>query len=66
MIITETITINNKQYLHNYSDEGFYIMRDGIEYSDAVDALESDRVYEETDKLIEQPEEESEEEEVAE
>ena len=53
MIITETITINNKQYLHNYSDEGFYIMRDGIEYSDAVDALESDRVYEETDKLIE-------------
>lgn len=61
MIITETITIRDKEYLHNYSDEGYYIIRDGIKYADAIDAIDSDRVYEETDELIEQPEEESEE-----
>lgn len=53
MVITETITIRNKEYLHNYSDAGFYIIRDGIKYADAIDAIGSDRVYEETDELIE-------------
>lgn len=50
MLITETITINGTEYLHNYSDANKYIERDGIKYSDAVDPLDSGRVYTETDE----------------
>lgn len=53
MIITESITINEKEYIHNYSDSGFYIERDGVQYSDAIDPVGYDRVYTETDILIE-------------
>lgn len=53
MIITEPITINEKEYIHNYSDSGFYIERDGVQYSDAIDPVGYDRVYTETDILIE-------------
>ena len=37
-----------------YSDAGFYIQRDGIEYGEAIDPEELGRVYTETDKLIEE------------
>ena len=37
MIQTENITINNTDFDRTYSDCGFYIERDGVKYSDAVD-----------------------------
>ena len=54
MIITETITINGKQFTKNYSDEGFYIQKVGTEevYSEAIDPIDSGRTYIETDRLI--------------
>lgn len=57
MIITETVIIRNKEFIHNYSDEGYYIERDGILYADAMDLPENGYVYTETDQLIEIEEE---------
>ena len=53
MVVTETITINGTEYIHNYSDLGFMIERDGVRYSDAIDPIGFDRVYTETDEPIE-------------
>lgn len=53
MIVTETITINGKQYLHTYSNSGLKIERDGDVYDDAIDPLDSGRVYTETKNKIE-------------
>lgn len=53
MIVTETITINGNQYSHTYSNSGYTIERDGVEYSDAIDPLDSGRVYTETKNKIE-------------
>lgn len=60
MIITETITIRNKEFIRNYSDEGFYIQKVGTEevYSEAIDPTDSGRTYIETDKLIDNIDEE--------
>ena len=52
MIISEIITINNEQYLHTYSSTGFTIERDGEEYSDAIDPIDSGRIYIETNNKI--------------
>jgi hypothetical protein len=58
MIITETITINNKECIKNYSDEGFYMQKVGTDeiYSEAIDPIDSGRTYIETDKLIDDDE----------
>ena len=53
MIKTELITIDNRQLRRTQSDAGFMIERDGAVYSEAVDPVEFDRVYIETDVLIE-------------
>ena len=45
MIITETITINDMEYLHTYSDLGYQVERDGIIYGDAIDPINSGRTY---------------------
>lgn len=58
MIVTETVTINGKKYKHNYSDAGFYIERDGVQYADAIDPLDSGRVYTEGEEM-ELPDEEA-------
>lgn len=52
MIISETVVINSKEYMRTYSDTGFYIERDGEKYCDAVDPLDSGRVYTETSEEI--------------
>ena len=52
MIKTETETINGVEYAHTYSDEGYYIEREGVKYSDAVDPVESGRVYTEATEKI--------------
>ena len=53
MIIKKTKEINGVMYDYAYSDSGFMIERDGARYSEAVDPLNSDRVYTETDEPIE-------------
>lgn len=45
MIITETITINEIEYLYTYSDLGYQVERDGIQYDDAIDPIDSGRIY---------------------
>ena len=59
MIITETVELNGKIYTHNYSDENFYIQKQGTDeiYSDVYDLPEFNYVYIETDEKIEKPEE---------
>ena len=51
MIYAEKITINGKQYDHTYSDK-YFIKRDGVQYVEAIDPLNSERKYTETDILL--------------
>ena len=53
MIKTEMIIVDERQLRRTWSDAGFMIERDGEMYSEAVDPAEFDRVYTETDILIE-------------
>lgn len=53
MIISETVILNDKNYTKTYSDAGFYIERNGINYAEAIDHLGSCREYTETSILIE-------------
>lgn len=48
MIITETVEINGKEFIHNYSNAGFKIERAGVIYDDALDPVNSGRIYTET------------------
>lgn len=59
MIITEVITINDRQFIRTYSDENRYVVREGVSYSEAVDPVGLGRIYTEGD--IMPAEEESEE-----
>lgn len=54
MIVTEIITILGTEYQHTYSDKGYFIERDGIQYSDAVDPINSGRTYTETEEEVEE------------
>lgn len=45
MIITERVTINNREFIRTTSDAGRYVVRDGVSYSEAIDPLDSGRVY---------------------
>lgn len=56
MIVQTTQEINGVVYAYTYSDSGFMIERDSVCYSEAVDPLDSGRVYTETDEPIETPE----------
>ena len=53
MIVTEQITINDRQFTKTYSDSGYMIERDGAQYSEAIDPAEFGRTYTETDIPIE-------------
>ena len=53
MIIQTKKEINGVVYDYAYSDSGFMIERDGARYSEAVDPLDSGRIYTETDEAIE-------------
>ena len=53
MIKTELIMVDGRQLRRTWSNAGFMIERDGAMYSEAVDPAEFDRVYTETDVLIE-------------
>ena len=47
MIHTETVTLNGKQYSRTYSGR-YYIERNGAQYVEAVDPINSGRQYTET------------------
>lgn len=49
MICTEIVSYNNKNYIRTWSDLDMMIERDSILYQSAVDPVELDRVYTETD-----------------
>ena len=53
MIITEKIVINGTEFVRTYSDKGYYVEREGVQYSEAIDPINSDRVYTETDVSVE-------------
>lgn len=59
MIITEKITINDKEFKYTYSDKGMKIKRENVLYDEAYDPIEfsEERIYEETDTLIKNQEE---------
>lgn len=60
MVKSEVIEINDKQYRRTYSDSGYYIERDGMQFSEAIDFLGTDFVYTETNiKIDEEPSEQS-------
>ena len=51
MLVTEIKEINGREFKHNYSDAGMYILRnDGVKYIEAYDVLESPWTYTETDE----------------
>ena len=52
MIIQTTKEINGVLYDYTYSDSGYMIERDGVRYSEAIDPLNSGRLYTETDEPI--------------
>ena len=53
MIQTDIVTIRGKQFQRTWSDAGFMIERDGAQYSEAVDPLDSGLTYTETEAPIE-------------
>ena len=56
MIITETVTINGKQFEHVYSDANRQVCRDGQAWDEVFNPLNTGRVYTEGDPI---PEEEA-------
>ena len=60
MIAKENIEIGSKDFVKQYSDGGFYIERDGENYSEAIDPADIPREYTETDEPVETDSEQSE------
>lgn len=54
MIKTEKLTINGREFIKTFSDEGYMIEREGVRYSEAIDPAEFGRQYTETDEKIEE------------
>ncbi len=55
-IVTEIYTLNGREFTRTYSDANRYVVRDGIEYSEANDPSEFGRTYTEGN-IIEEAEE---------
>lgn len=51
MIIPEIVTINGREYTRKYSDENRYLVRDGQQYTEAVDPINITREYTEGDVI---------------
>ena len=45
MIKTEQVTIGNFTYTRTYSDANRYVIRDGVEYEEALDSVDSGYIY---------------------
>lgn len=57
MIVKTTKEINGVEYEYTYSDAGFKVTRDGVEYDEAVDPIGTNREYTESSTPVEPPEE---------
>ena len=55
MVKTEKIKINDTEYIRNYSNANLLIERDGVKYSEAIDPVDTNRKYVETDEPIVEP-----------
>ena len=56
MIVQTTKEINGVMYAYTYSNSGFMIERDGVEYAEAIDVEGASYTYTETETPIEMPE----------
>ena len=63
MIKTENLTINGKAFVRTYSDSGYYVHGGSPEgdYAEAIDPVELERTYIETDIPLEEQTEEDDE-----
>ena len=52
MIVTEFYRVRSDgvRLVRNYSDQGYYIQRDGVLYEEAIDPENMNRVYTETNE----------------
>ena len=53
MIVKTIVTINGKDYKKTFSDKGMKIEREGVVYDEAIDPINTDRKYVETDVPVE-------------
>ena len=51
MVRQEIIKCNNTNYIRTYSDSGFKVVRDGVEYDEAIDPVGSGREYTESTNI---------------
>lgn len=51
MIVTENFKVGESDFIRTYSDTGRFVVRDGIEYSEACDPAEFGRQYTEGDLM---------------
>lgn len=51
MIIQEHFDVNGRDFIRTTSDSGRYVVRDGVEYSEACDPAEFGRQYTEGDLI---------------
>lgn len=51
MIRTEHFTVGERDFIRTWSDANRYVVRDGIEYSEACDPAEFGRTYVEGDVM---------------
>ena len=52
MLRTEIVTYSGKEYVRTWSDADLMIERDGVLYEEAIDPINSGRLYTETDRPI--------------
>ena len=51
MIVQEHFDIEGREFIRTYSDANRFVVRDGVEYSEACDPAEFGRVYTEGELL---------------
>ena len=54
MIVQEHFDVNGRDFVRTYSDSGRYVVRDGVEYSEACDPAEFGRQYTEGELMPEE------------
>lgn len=52
MIQTETMTVNGKAFIRTWSDAGCYVVREGVEYAEAIDPAVLGRTYTESENSL--------------
>lgn len=54
MIVQEHFFVDGQDFIRTYSDSGRYVVRDGVEYSEACDPAEFGRQYAEGELMPEE------------